>query len=568
LLTSLAAGALLLTVVGMTAFRPGSPAPSPEAEIPSPPAHAASPPTTPAPEALAAKARDVLQTHCHRCHGRDGSNEGGFSYVLDAGKLVERRKVVAGEPGKSRLFKRITSGDNPMPPADELDRPTAEDVAVVKRWIEAGAPSFVPVEPDRDPLSPGQVIRLVHEDLQGQSPRERPFLRYLTLTHLYNAGATAEHMDTYRHCLSKLVNSLSWGRDVVAPRPIESARTIFRIDLRDYRWDEGLWEKMTAGCPYDRPGNEHLATCRAATGSRRPVLRGDWLASVVSRPPLYHDVLQLPLTDRELEALLRVDVATDVRQARAARAGFNGSGVSRNNRLIERHVSSFGAYWKSHDFAGNGGHKNLFAHPLDADADGGEIIFSLPNGLQGYMLIDGRGRRIDKGPTAIVSDPRSPDRAVENGLSCLSCHVRGMIDKADQVRDHALRNRTAFGPGELDQVLTLYPPAERFQALLREDADRFARALEKAGVPAGGPEPISALVQRYEAELDLPLAAAEAGLPAKELLRRIDLSPQLGRTLGTLKLPGGTVQRQAFAAAFAELAATIAPDRGPGGGIP
>ena len=38
----------------------------------------------PEPDAeLAAKARAVLQSHCYRCHGENGTNEGGFNFVLD-----------------------------------------------------------------------------------------------------------------------------------------------------------------------------------------------------------------------------------------------------------------------------------------------------------------------------------------------------------------------------------------------------------------------------------------------------------------------------------------------------
>src|SRR5439155_17430163 len=107
---------------------------------------------------------------------------------------------------------------------------------------------------------------------------------------------------------------------------------------------------------------------------------------------------------------------------------------------------------------------NTFQH------DGGEIIFNLPNGLQAYLLVDGKGRRIDKGPVNVVSDPRQADRSVVNGVSCMSCHVKGMIDKADQVRDHVLKNRAAFTPAEVESILALYPPRQKLDGLLREDA--------------------------------------------------------------------------------------------------
>src|SRR5436190_18801003 len=177
--------------------------------------------------------------------------------------------------------------------------------------------------------------------------------------------------------------------------------------------------------------------------------------------------------------MLRVDTLQNIRQERVARAGFNSSGVSRNNRLIERHESGHVVYWKSYDFAGNTGRQTLFAQPLGPHPshgfqhDGGEIILNLPNGLQAYMLADAHGRRLDKGPTAIVTDPRRPDRAVENGLSCMTCHAKGMIDKADQVRGHVLKNRQAFAEADVETILALYPPADTFAALLRADAKRF-----------------------------------------------------------------------------------------------
>ncbi|WP_437230918.1 hypothetical protein SH661x_002212 [Planctomicrobium sp. SH661] len=69
--------------------------------------------------------------------------------------------------------------------------------------------------------------------------------------------------------------------------------------------------------------------------------------------PKRSEILALLLTERELERQrLQIDVAHNLANDQAIRAGFNGSGVSNNTRLIERHVSPFthGAYWKSYDF--------------------------------------------------------------------------------------------------------------------------------------------------------------------------------------------------------------------------
>jgi WD40 repeat protein/mono/diheme cytochrome c family protein len=508
---------------------------------------------------LARKAREVLKANCQRCHHREAA-EGGFGYVTDLAALVERRKVVPGDAAKSKLLRRIADKDDPMPPAGEKQRPSAEDVALLRRWVEAGAPDDA-VAARRDFLSDADVIKLIGADLERVERRDRPFTRYFTLTHLYNAGRSEDELQTYRAGLSKLVNSLSWGRRIVVPRPIDPPKTIFRIDLRDYRWDEKVWEAILYEYPYggliDVDATKGL---REATDCPLPFVRADWFVFAASRPPLYHDVLQLPKTDRELEEKeLKVDVAKDVRQERAARAGFNESGVSRNNRLIERHESAYGAYWKSYDFAGNAGPENLFQHPLDFRHAGGEIIFNLPNGLQAYLLVDGKGNRIDRGPVAIVSDPKQPDRNVVNGVSCMSCHSKGMIDKADQVRAVVEKNKAAFGD-EADTILALYQPREKFAALLREDAERFAEAVKKSGAHLSQTEPVAALALLFERELDLPLAAAEAGLKTEAFREKLAKSPKLGRTLGPLAVEGGTVQRQAFVEAFGDVVREMRTD--------
>ncbi len=509
---------------------------------------------------LAKKAQQILNTNCYRCHGQDGANEGGFNYVLDRRQLVNRRKIVPGEPAKSKILKRILNPVDPMPPVEEKIRPTKEDIGLIKKWIEAGAPEIAVVA-KRSFLSPESVLQTMREDLQRIPGRDRRFTRYFTLTHLVNAGLSPDELQSFRHGLSKLINSLSWGKSVAVPQPVDAAKTILRIDLRDYGWNEQTWETLLEKNPYGIAMSSAAAkACADASGCKLPYLRADWFVAVASRPPLYHDILQLPRTEIDLQKLLRLDVAENIRQERVVRAGFNGSGVSRNNRLIERHEAGTTVYWKSYDFGGNTGKSNLFANPLgpgDDDhsflQDGGEIIFTLPNGLQAYFLIDKQGRRIDKGPTAIVSDPRRPDRAVENGLSCIACHARGIIEKSDQVRSHVLKNPSAFPRATVETILALYPPKEKMAGLMRADAKRFQEAVAKTGAPLSATEPIAALAQRFESEMDLSLAAAEAGVTSADFLKALERFPHLAKELGPLRVEGGTVQRQVYVDIFGDL---------------
>ena len=56
-----------------------------------------------------------------------------------------------------------------------------------------------------------------------------------------------------------------------------------------------------------------------------PSVHVDWFVAKASLPPLYHDLLSLPLTDRELETRLEVDVNQNLLNApgvRVWRAGL------------------------------------------------------------------------------------------------------------------------------------------------------------------------------------------------------------------------------------------------------
>ncbi|HEY7153570.1 MAG TPA: WD40 repeat domain-containing protein [Gemmataceae bacterium] len=524
----------------------------------------------PAHAAEKSQTQTILRIHCAACHGPGGTGKGGFDYLLDRDRLVARSQVVPGKPEESPLLQRIEQGE--MPPG-KRPRLRDEERAALRRWIDAGAPPFAPAPP-RSLVTETLLLRAVLSDLRAMEPRGRRFARYLTLAHLANAGASEDSLRGHRQALSKLVNSLSWHPRVTPPQPVDAARTIYRIDLRHYKWTARMWDRLAAVYPY-RLGETSTAarTCEELTGSAQPYVRGDWFVATASRPPLYHDFLQLPNTDRALERQLQVDVLADLQEDNAIRAGFNGSGVARNNRILQRHDAAHGAYWRSYDFSANTGRQNIFERPLGPQpgasafvAAGGEIIFNLPNGLQGYLLVDAQGRRIDKAPGEIVSDPKRPDRLVENGLSCMSCHVRGLLPKDDQVRAHVLKNAAAFSREDKAALLALYPQAARMRRLLKDDMERFARALEQAGVPAAEPEPILTVTLGYEGVLDLRSAAAEMGLTPDDFLSRLRRSSEPMRSVGALQAKGGTVQRQVFEEAYPELVRTFHLDADPGGG--
>ena len=261
------------------------------------------------------------------------------------------------------------------------------------------------------------------------------------------------------------------------------------------------------------------------------------------------------MTDRELETRLEVDVVRNLLNApgvRVRRAGFNDSGVSNNNRVVERHTSRYGAYWKSYDFAGSVGTQNIFTHPLAFTHDGGEVVFNLPNGLQGYYLANASGFRLDEAPINIVSNPAASDPTVRNGLSCMGCHTEGMKIFEDEVRPVIESNATpAYDKA---QALRLYVEQSEMDALLSEDMERYRGALEATGGVSGGVEPISRFHEVFQGAVDAAHAAAVVGLETEAFQEKIRENIGL-QNVGLLALDSenGSMKRDTWTSSFRDI---------------
>ena len=502
----------------------------------------------------------IFQQSCLICHGPDGAYR--ETLLMEHSALIANGTVVLGNPNASELYKRLLTTDiaKRMP----LGQPqlSAQAIDTIRTWILAGAPDWTaPVTPSGQFISPNQVLDAIETHVMSLAPFDRVFARYFTLTHLHNAGEPRAILDAYRKGLSKLVNSLSWGSTVINPQPIDPQKTILYIDLRHYEWDvNDAWTQIEAEYPYHIPFDApeqsalkaQLTRLRTELKADIPSIHADWFLAKVSLPPLYHDLLSLPLTDRELETRLGVDVERNRRDApgvRVWRAGFNNSGVSNSNRVVERHAFRDGAYWKSYDFAGSVGTQNIFNHPLSFTHDGGEVIFNLPNGLQGYYITNASGSRLNEAPISIVDNPAASDPTVRNGLSCLGCHTEGMKTFEDQVRPVIESNTNPTY--DKAQALRLYVEKSEMDALLAEDMERYKSALEATGGAVDDIEPIARFHEAFQGEVDADYAAAVVGLETEAFLQKIRENIGLQNAgLLVLDSPNGSMKRDAWTSSF------------------
>src|SRR5262249_11708513 len=158
----------------------------------------------------------------------------------------------------------------------------------------------------------------------------------------------------------------------VIPAELDRDQTVFAVDLRDLGWSGNVYDEILSAYPYglthDRDDDQTIRTIAAEvyqlSGTDMPVLRVDWFVATASRPPLYHAIFELPKPAAELEKKLEVHAANDFVRDTLARAGFATSGVSSQNRVVDRHQAVHGAYWKSYDFRRNEETGDIFRFPL------------------------------------------------------------------------------------------------------------------------------------------------------------------------------------------------------------
>jgi hypothetical protein len=554
------------------------------------------------PDKINVEAGSILNKYCYRCHrGQQSSSSGRYSFsVRSVETMIDESMIVKGSPPEdSDLFNAIHRGR--MPPKNQawLPRPSAAEVEIIRKWIADGAAEFPP-PPRRPFISFDAQMRKIRQHFQGMEKENSKNFRYFTLSNLWNdPGCDDRHLRMARGALAKALNSLSWEPKLVVPEAIDSEKTIYAVDISKLGWTEEHWSALLEEYPYAIDARSIFSERDSKVIDDLDLrqidekhIRVDWFVSIGLRPKLYHKLLyelEIPdlvqravdpkspnnpkrMTDRDLEKFLNVPVETNIfgSPAIAKRAGYNESGISGQNRMIERHPhGENGFYWKSYDFLGSNSKAILTEFPLgpqrnDKDDfafhhDGGEIIFDLPNGLQGYLLATGRGDRLDAGPIEIVGDAlkTSGNQLIVNGLSCIVCHRRGMVEPPND----EVRAASGYFGAIRDTIRELYPEHDSMRELVEADAQIFWRAIEELVSPFlldgedatadldGLPEPVGEVARQYLLNpMNLDSVAAELfHSDVARLAAQLQTDSQVRKLgIGQLRNEDGTIKREAW----------------------
>ena len=114
--------------------------------------------------------RPILRAHCLDCHGAEDAFEGNLD--LRQVRSMERGgdsgpAIARGDAGASLIVARIRSGE--MPPSTL--KVTAEELAILERWVAAGAPT---TRPEPETIPPGLGITPEEREWWSFRPLVRP----------------------------------------------------------------------------------------------------------------------------------------------------------------------------------------------------------------------------------------------------------------------------------------------------------------------------------------------------------------------------------------------------------
>lgn len=237
----------------------------------------------------------ILSDTCFKCHGPDEEQrEAELRLDTQEGLFAKREGspiVVAGDPAKSELFRRVNSrdADEQMPPPDSNLKLTAKQIESIRQWIADGAQwnqhwSFVtPERPSLPDLPRGARVnneidhfvtaRLAEENLE-QSPEaaKATLIRRVTLdlTGLpptldeVSAFLADQSPNAYERLVDRLLASPAHG-ERMAVVWLDAARYADTSGYQNdgprdmWRWRDWVIDAYNNGISFDRFTREQLA---------------------------------------------------------------------------------------------------------------------------------------------------------------------------------------------------------------------------------------------------------------------------------------------------------------------
>ncbi|MDH4453895.1 MAG: DUF1553 domain-containing protein [Verrucomicrobiota bacterium] len=224
--------------------------------------------------------RPILSDKCFFCHGPDPKKREADLRLDERDPAVEAKAFVPGQAEMSEMIQRIlsTDADDHMPPPEsKLGDLTADEIAILKRWIDEGAEyeahwAFIPLKPEatkeqsidkivsaglaerelklQAEATPETLIRRLSFDLTGLPPTPEEVTAFVT-EHQFDPASSIQHLVT------RLLASPHYG-ERMAVDWLDVARYAdsygFQVDREREVWPWRDWvvKAFNDNLPYDK----------------------------------------------------------------------------------------------------------------------------------------------------------------------------------------------------------------------------------------------------------------------------------------------------------------------------
>ncbi|MDZ4404842.1 DUF1553 domain-containing protein [Prosthecobacter sp.] len=224
--------------------------------------------------------RPILSDKCFFCHGPDPKKREADLRLDERNAAVEAKAFVPGKAEVSEMIQRIlsTDADDHMPPAkSKLGDLTADEIAILKQWIDEGAEyeahwAFISLKPEatkdqsidkivstglaerglklQPEATPETLIRRLSFDLTGLPPTPEEVTAFVT-EHQFDPASSIQHLVT------RLLASPQYG-ERMAVDWLDVARYAdsygFQVDREREVWPWRDWvvKAFNDNLPYDK----------------------------------------------------------------------------------------------------------------------------------------------------------------------------------------------------------------------------------------------------------------------------------------------------------------------------
>ena len=240
--------------------------------------------------------RPILSDVCFQCHGPDAKERKADLRLDSDDKLFAERDghrvLVAGDPAKSELFRRLTATDDDerMPPPSSGKKLTPQQIETIRRWIEQWAKfqghwAFIPPSRPRvpqisnlnsrnsNPIDRFVLARLAPEGMSSSSPANKAtLLRRVTLD-LTGLPPSMDEIEeflgddspaAYERVVDRLLASPRFGERFARPwldaaRYADTSGYQSDGDRSMWRWRDWVIEAFNDNKPFDEFTIEQIA---------------------------------------------------------------------------------------------------------------------------------------------------------------------------------------------------------------------------------------------------------------------------------------------------------------------